>query len=175
MSGTRVSYTLDDKAFRANVDRLGGVLRTGILRAFGTALVLESQHRFLEEREPFGARWAKLLPAYAMIKKGPGILRGGSARGLMETLTYQVSGSSVAIGSNKIYAGVHQFGATITAKNGKRLAFRLGSVNAKGKTKSGIVFAQSVHIPARPYLGFGPKDQRAVMETLQVFVNKGFG
>lgn len=170
MTGARIHATLDDKAFQAAVAKLGGVIRPGILRAIGTGLVEVVQRRFEAARDPFGGAWVALNPAYAAIKKGPGILR---ARGyLQRSITFDASGNHITIGSPMIYAGVHQFGATIKPVRAKALAFRMGGGGGKGGR---IVKAKSVTIPARPYLGFGPEDQREVMEVLQGFVDRSIG
>lgn len=173
MTGARINFKLDDRDFQAAVTKFGGVLRSGTLKAVGMALVTTADARFQDKREPFGATWAPLLPAYALIKRGSRIL---FARGkLVESLTYQVQGSTVMVGSPLIYAAVHQFGAVITAKNAPALAFQLGVRGAKGGIKRAFVHVQKVRIPARPYLGFGPNDQRAVMEVLGGEVKRIFG
>jgi phage gpG-like protein len=143
-----------------------------VARAIGVALVEVVNQRFETGTEPFGAKWQKLNPAYAAIKTGPGILRASLM--LQRSVTFQTSGLQITVGSNRIYAGVHQFGATIKPVNAKALAFRLGVTGAKGGTKAGIVRVKSVTIPARPYLGFGPNDQRAVLQTIGIFVGRTF-
>jgi phage virion morphogenesis protein len=179
MTGARITYKLDDKTFEAAVTKLGGVLRTGVMRQIGVALVEQTNRRFDAGRDPFGQKWQALLPAYAMIKRGPGILRASQM--LQRSVTYAATGNQVTVGSNRIYAAVHQFGATITAKNGKGLAFMLGSAGPRGprggksKTLKHWVHAQSVRIPQRPYLGFGPNDQRAVMEVVAEELQRTFG
>jgi phage virion morphogenesis protein len=166
VTGARIHATLDDKAFQAAVAKLGGVIRPGILRAIGTGLVEVVQRRFEAARDPFGGAWVALNPAYAAIKKGPGILREQGH--LRSNITLDASGNRITIGSTMIYAGVHQFGATIKPVRAKALAFRMGGGGKGGR----IVKAKSVTIPARPYLGFGPEDQREVMEVLQGFVDR---
>lgn len=169
MTGARITYTLNDDAYRAALTKLGGVLHTGVLKTIGVALVETTQHRFETQTEPLGARWAPLNPAYAAIKRGPGILR---ASGLLQRLiTSEVRGHTVTVGSNRVYAAIHQFGGVITPKNGKALAFRMGG-SKKGKPN--LVLAKSVRIPARPYLGFGPADQRAVMDVLDSAIRGAF-
>ncbi len=165
MSGARITYTLDDTAARAAVDRLGGLLRTGVMKAIGVALVEETQQRFDRGVDVWGIRWAPVHPAYAAIKRGPGILRASLM--LQRSITFQAQDNRVTVGSNRIYAAVHQFGATIRPKNARALVFRLGRAGPRGGKGSGIVRTKSVTIPARPYLGFGPQDQRAVMDQLQ--------
>ena len=170
MTGARISFTLDERDFDRRVQQLGGVLRTGVLRAIGTGLVGVTQERFETETDPLGGRWRKLNPGYAAIKRGGGILKESGL--LTRTITFDVRGAAIEIGSNRIYAAVHQFGATIVPVNGRALVFKMGFAGKGGKMKPGLVFARSVHIPARPYLGFGPKDQREVIETLDFFITK---
>lgn len=57
----------------------------------------------------------------------------------------ELTSKSVTVGSDRIYAAMHQFGGTIRPKNGKALVFTIG-----GKK----VFAGKVTIPARPFFPF---------------------
>lgn len=174
MAGSSIHFKLDDKAFRSSVDALGGVLRTGVIRSIGVALLAETERRFDTGHDPSGQRWRGLLPAYAAIKRGNLILVASGT--LRRSLTMQTSGNQVTVGSIMRYAAVHQFGATIKPVSAKALTFRLGfaKVGPRGGKGTGffLVHAKSVTIPARPYLGFGPDDQRAVMETLSGFINR---
>ena len=172
MTGARIEVKFDDKDFAAAVQKMGGVIKTSGLRAIGSALVEVTQKRFDTGTEPYGAKWHPLNPAYAMIKKGPGILRASLQ--LQRSVTFQTRGSDITIGSNRIYAAVHQSGATIKPVNAKALVFRLGISGPRGGKGSGIVRAKSVTIPARPYLGFGPNDYRAVMEKTAELVSTVF-
>ena len=113
MTGARITFKMDDKAFEDSVAKLGGVLKTGVIRAIGEALVEEVNKRFETGKDPLRQNWHPLLPAYAAIKKGPGILRASLM--LQRSVIFSASGNQVTIGSNSIYAGVHQFGAKITA------------------------------------------------------------
>ena len=163
MAGAQIRYTLEDGQVMAAIERLTAV-RFSVLRPIGLALVQVTQERFRDERDPFGQPWAPLNPAYAEIKRGPGILRASGL--LMRSITYRAAAAEVAVGSNRIYAAVHQFGATIRPVRAKALVFRLGSR---------VVRAGSVTIPARPYLGFGPKDQAAVLEVVEEAVETALG
>ena len=172
MTGARLNATLDDKIYRSAVSKLGGVLHSQIPRAIGVALVEQTIRRIETGKDAWGRPFTPLNPAYAMIKRGPGILRESSM--LLRSITSQVSGLTIAVGSNRIYAAVHQFGATITAKGPKGLSFRLGTVGPKGGIRRAWVHVQSVKIPARPYLGFGEKDRTAVREVLASFYGQVF-
>jgi phage virion morphogenesis protein len=170
MTGARISFTLDDRDFSRRVTQLGGALHTTIPRAIGAGLVGVTQQRFETETEPLGGRWQKLNPAYAMIQGGGGILKVSGL--LNRTITSETTGSDILIGSNRIYAAVQQFGATIVPVSARVLAFKMGFLGKRGGIKKGLVFARSVHIPARPYLGFGPKDYRETLDVLDFYINK---
>ncbi|MGH8326615.1 MAG: phage virion morphogenesis protein [Steroidobacteraceae bacterium] len=155
MSGARITYRFEDRAAVAAIERLIA-LRMQVMRPIGIALVQTTQERFRAARDPFGQPWAPLNPAYAAVKRGPGILR---ERGmLMRSITYRAGVDEVEVGSNRRYAAIHQFGGTIVPKSARALRFRLGRR---------VVYARAVTIPQRPYLGFGPEDRRAVLEVLE--------
>jgi phage virion morphogenesis protein len=162
VTGARIRYEFDDRQALAALERLAAV-KFKIMAPIGIALVQTAQERFREERDAFGQPWAALSPAYAAVKKGPGILRKSGL--LMRSITFRAGAAAVAVGSNRVYAAVHQFGATIRAKNAPALVFKLGRR---------VVRVKSVTIPQRPYLGFGPADRRAVLEVLEDAVDAAF-
>lgn len=135
-----------------------------ILRAIGVGLARNTRRRFDLGVDPDGQPWAALHPAYEMDKKGPGILRESGMRGgLQGSITFDVAGRELAVGSNKIYAAVHQFGATIKPRNGPYLVFRMAGA---------LVKARQVTIPARPYLGIGDEDEETVLEVAEAFLDR---
>ena len=163
MSGTQITVGFDGADALAALRRMGQV-HTPLLRAIGVGLAATTRARFNAGRGPDGAAWRPLNPAYAAVKRGPpNILIGvhGMSGGLQGSISFRTGASSVTIGSNKIYAGVHQFGAVIRPK-GKALVFRMAG---------GLAFAKSVTIPARPYLGFGPEDRQTVLDVTGVFLH----
>ncbi|WP_431281651.1 phage virion morphogenesis protein [Humitalea sp. 24SJ18S-53] len=158
MAGATLSARFDDGQVRRAFVVLAAMGRDrGVLAAMGVGLARNTRRRFDAAQDPDGRAWAPLNPAYAAVKKGSGILRDSAMRGgLQGSITSAVEGRSVVVGSNKIYAAVHQFGATITAKKSPTLAFRLGTA---------LVRPRSVTIPARPYLGFSTRDEETVREV----------
>ncbi len=148
-----------DAAIRA-FRQLGRVMSntTPIMRAVGVGLVEGTHTRFEQAVDPEGNPWAPLLPAYKAIKRGPGILRESAMRGgLMGSITFRAGADTVEVGTNKIYAAVHQYGATIVPVKATHLRFFLSG---------GLVEADSVTIPARPYLGVSTEDARMIEETI---------
>lgn len=160
MSGASIEVKIDDAELRAAWRQLELLMAdtTPVMRLIGTGLVEATHLHFEQESAPDGSTWAPLNPVYAATKRGPGILRESAMRGgLMGSITYRAGRDSVETGSNKIYAAIHQFGGTITPKSGKYLVFPLGD---------GYARVGSVTIPARPYLGIGAHEERAILETV---------
>jgi phage gpG-like protein len=120
------------------------------LRSIARAGVASTRRRFQAGRGPDGAAWKKgnKTSGQTLILSGL-LLRSISDR--------PPTDNSVEWGSNRIYAGVHQDGATIRAKNGKALRFAING---------GFVTVQSVTIPARPYLGNNAEDYAAFSKIL---------
>lgn len=161
-----VTLEVDDDQVRAALGALVGAGRdpAPALKNIGFAWVQSTRDRFLAQQSPSGAAWAPLNPAYAAGKRGPGILRElGMAGGLMGSIHHQVPDSrTLLVGTNKVQAAVHQFGATIRPVRAKALVFRLG-----GR----LVFAGAVRIPARPYLGASVADLTEALEIVADFAS----
>ena len=133
-----------------------------LLRQLGVLLQHSTQQRFNYGVDPEGQAWAPLLPAYAAVKTGPAILvNSGMSGGLQGSITFDTGDGFVVVGSNKVYAAVHQFGAVIRPKNAKALVFRLAG---------GVVHAHQVTIPARPYLGLSDADWVEVAELAGEYI-----
>ncbi|WP_332117253.1 phage virion morphogenesis protein [Azorhizobium caulinodans] len=162
---TRVVGTAAIRAFQ----RLSLVMAntTPVMRAIGTGLIEGTHTRFEKAVDPDGTAWAPLNPAYEAIKKGPGILRESAMRGgLMGSITQRATHNTVEVGTNKIHAAVHQFGATITPQNAPHLRFRMGA---------GFVQTNSVTIPARPFLGVSAEDGRMIEEVMVDALDRAVG
>ena len=147
-----------------------------LLADLGEFVVQSTQDRFRTSTAPDGSRW---LPnsetTYLSILgnnhsnedgrlNNRGINRVGSKRPLvgdgtlMRDIHYQISGDLLLVGSNLIYAAVQQFGATIKAKNGKSLSWKVGNQS---------VFVKQVVIPARAYLGISVADEAEMYAIIQ--------
>ncbi len=166
MSGARLTAEFQDAEIRRALAQWRATGRNPVpmMRAVGTRLVANTQDRFDDATAPDGSAWAGLSPGYASLKRGPGILREAGMRGgLQGSITFDTAGSELAIGSNKIYAGVHQFGATIRPKTAPFLRFR---------TATGWAAVRSVTIPARPYLGLSARDEEDTLDVVEFFLQR---
>lgn len=158
MTGTSFTVDLDDVKARAALahweaadgdlgelmDVIGGALRDNVL------------DRFEHGRGPDGTPWKK--SERATRQSGQTLV--DTAR-LRDSITYAASSRDVTVGSNVIYAAIHQFGGTIRAKTARGLLFTV-----PGADGDELVNVMSVNLPARPYLGIGPEDHDAVADLV---------
>lgn len=132
---------------------IGAALRTRILLCFKLGIdPWGNKWRPIKFRAPAGRADAK--GRFKLSKKGAGQQQanstGSAGQPLVDTgdlrgsISVRSDGQGVTVGTNKISARVHQFGATIRPKTGTTLAFP--------GPNGPIVFAKKVTIPARPYL-----------------------
>lgn len=144
---------------------------TPAMRAIATALQSQTEENFSAEAGPLG-KW----PAVKDKKRQGGKILQDTGR-LAASVTPFWSASEAGIGSNAIYAAIHQLGGTIEKAAQSRLVRH--RTNAKGELLrsdalggKGLVFAKkghkrvaerwfeqgahSVTIPARPYLPVFP-------------------
>lgn len=164
-----VTFSFDWAAASSAFQRLQHAMAdtTPITRAIGVGLVTSTQDRFDDQVAPDGSAWAPLNPTYAAGKRGAGILRESAMRGgLQGSITYRAGRTEVQVGSNKIYAGVHQGGAVITAKNSPFLVFKMG-----GR----LVKTRSVTIPARPFVGISSDDQVMILDVVEGGLARALG
>ena len=148
-----VTMELDRKQLgnaEAGLARLASLVAdmTPVMDAIGALLVSNTQARFSEGVAPSGEKWKPSLRAE--LEGGQTMMDGGD---LYRSIAHKASRDQVEVGTNKIYAAVHQFGATIRAKNVPFLRFKVG-----GR----FVSKPSVTIPARPFIGFDATDKKDV-------------
>ena len=130
-----------------------------LLKPLGTVLVRGVRDRFEHQVDPEGNPWEPLQPWYAPMKRNSRILTESGA--LVGSMVWEAAGHELAVGSNLVYAGVHQEGMTIRAKTpGGLMIFHDSLGNAWGA-------AQEVYVPARPFLGISAEDERAVGDVVE--------
>jgi phage virion morphogenesis protein len=149
MTGIRIEIQGADEAL-ATLQR--AIDRTenprGLFDNIGKSLVERTLQRFIEERGVDGNPWPPSIRALA--EGGQTLSKSGDLRG---KFTHNATDTGVEIGTNVLYAAIHQFGGTITAKTPKGLRFKVGG---QWVTKS------QVTIPARPFLGIDDDDEREI-------------
>lgn len=137
-------------------------LKMGDLRSaldeIGSMIVASTQQRFIEGRDPDGMPWK---PSHrATSENGQTLVLGGYLR---DSIVHAVGRDSVEIGTNLIYARIHQFGGTIRAKSGKNLRFKVGNR---------WVSKPEVTIPARPFLGLSEADAAEIHTIIKDYIEE---
>lgn len=158
MAGVSLIAQIQDQALKAELAKLVGAPKR-MLAPMGMALVKGTERRFRGAVDPDGGAWKALLPAYAAIKRGPGILRASGM--LMRSIHAKVGADQVEVGSGRIYARVHQLGAVIVPKNARFLRFRLAG---------GFVRALKVTIPSRRFLGIDAQDEQEIGDVAEALL-----
>ena len=122
--------------------------RAGLMDELASFGVSSTQQKFIDQRDPDGKSWS---PSRRAQEQGGKTLQNSNR--LFQSLSSEATQAFAAWGSNVIYAGIHQLGGTIKAKNGKKLVF---------KGYRGFVSVSQVEIPARPYLGISKDDESEI-------------
>lgn len=148
----KVTIEYDDSEVNAGMARMlaVGEKPETFLDPIGSLLKTSTQLRFNDSTGPDGSPWAAVL-------RGGKPLRDTGVH-LMNAVNHRVEGNSVLVGVPPPWATVHQFGATIAAKNAKTLRFKIGDR---------WVSKKSVTIPARPFLGVSEEDKAGILNVLQ--------
>ncbi|CZT36369.1 phage virion morphogenesis protein [Rhizobium sp. 9140] len=155
---TAATITIDDASINDALARLlaaAGNIKP-VLKNIGEFEAKVTRRRFIDQKDPNGAPWVALNPLYAKTKKGPGILRG-ETRSLSQ-IVWQLAGDGVEIGSNEVYARIHNEGGTIRPKTAEALVFSMGGQTFK---------VQSVKIPKRQFLGFNEASITAILDIVK--------
>lgn len=151
-------------------DRLSAILkrltsterRQVLMESIGAFGVSSTQEHFIDQRAPDGTAWA---PSARATATGGKTLRDSNL--LFQSLTYKAGHKEVEWGTNRIYAGIHQFGGDIVPKTKKALKFALHN----GK----VIVTRKVTIPARPFLGVSEEEGRRVEKIAADFTRKETG
>lgn len=169
MAGIGIRIEVDDAAVTATLRR--AVARISDLRpvmaAIGSRVEASTILRFEQERGPDGAEWKR--SHRAREEAGQTLTDTARLRGsITHVLRGSGSGVEALVGTNVVYAAVHQFGDKTRARVIRPRARKALKFTAGGKT----VFAKHVNhpgstIPARPFLGLSGGDRREIRRIVE--------
>lgn len=155
MADIRIVIEIPDKEMRAKIARLVDIPNMEMKDAIGALVVSQTQRRIdVEKTAPDGTPWK---PNHAGSET---LVQSGALR---DTIDYDVSGDQIEVGSPLIYAGVQHFGAVIVPKEASHLVFAIG-----GRT----IFAKSVEIPARPFLGISAANENEIENEIENIIRR---
>jgi len=143
-----ITLELDQTEARAAIQRLIrlGTDLTPLMQDIGEHLLNTTRERFREEQAPDGTPWAPLSNTTRQ-RKTRNRNKILTEEGLLGSqIVYRATASSLEIGSNRVYAATHQFGAT---------------QGQYGSTSRGAPIPWG-NIPARPFLGISPEDETSI-------------
>lgn len=149
MSGTAIEIVTNAHAFAAEMteiaERFGSALPA--MEIIGEIVTTSVQRNFEKGGRPAG--WQPLSSATLAMKKGGSVLIGkGFGGGLLGSIHAEPAANQVMIGTDKIYAAIHQFG---------------------GQAGRGL----KTTIPARPFLLVQDEDWPEITESLGEYLLTG--
>ena len=159
----RIDLKLDDREAQAAFNRLlqAGRDLTPAMRAVGEHLLNTTRERFRDEEAPDGTPWAE-LSAVTLKRKRRNVDKILTERGYLSgTIAYRIGGDFVEIGSSRVYASTHQFGA---AKG------EFGGVRTSLPGRSFFTPIPWGDIPARPFLGVSDEDRDAISDAIYDYI-----
>lgn len=162
--GLSIEVIVADGGLSGALRRLGGLgaRPRPVMAAAARVVGASTEARFDASKGPGGIAWKPIWSrqpkgkqkqvAPAMRKSGKPLVDTGSLR---RSIKSTVDDNSAFIGPDgsgtSKFAAVHQFGATITPK-------KAGGLLVFAGPDGGLIFAKSVTIPARPFLGIDGQD-----------------
>ncbi|MDO4720471.1 MAG: phage virion morphogenesis protein [Peptostreptococcaceae bacterium] len=143
------------------LQRLSALDRKRLNRVIAEALRESTIERFQNEEDPEGTSWQPSLRAQGQNgSAGKTLAKSGR---LKSSLSAHATDSGFAVGTNLIYAKIHQFGGVIAAKTRKGMLFKIGDR---------FVRVHSVRMPKRSYLGVSQEDRREVAMEIDEFMQE---
>jgi len=187
MAGISLDITIKDQRIKR---LLGGIQRrmgdlTPAMKIIGQIIRTSIVRNFEKGGRP--AKWTPLSPATKARRKGRKILMDqGMGGGLAGSIHARADKDSVTIGTNKIYAAVHQFGAdkgsfgTVEAKIKMHMRKITQAFGRPVKSRKVVVRTHTRktklpwgNIPARPFIMVQPEDWDEIRESLSDFIMTG--
>lgn len=129
----------DWKKFEGHLEKMVSFNFTGLHSEIGEYLVSDTKRRFKEGIDPQGHRWQ---PSKRAKATGRGKTLVDKAR-LKNSFGYKASPDQVQVGTNVIYAGIHQYGGVIKQKKRK------------------------IRMPRRAFMGINERNTREIVSMVR--------
>jgi phage virion morphogenesis protein len=144
MSAVAIRIDLDDALLKAALDSIETLMKdlSDPLESLGAVLLSSTLGRFERGVGPDGVQWRP--SSRAIDQGGQTLIDTGLLR---SSMVYQTGPDSVRVGSNMVYASIHQEG---------------GQAGRGGK----------VQIPARPFLGIDAEDRDEIRAIVDDWISE---
>lgn len=119
---------------------------TPVMDEIGSMLVTSTQDRFETGKGPDGDDWLRSIRVAEAQGNAQTLVDSGRLR---DSITHEPGNDQVEIGSNVVYAAIHQFGGEA----------------GRGK---------AVTLPARPYLGLSAEDKSEIEAIIDDYLMEAF-
>lgn len=182
--GASFTVEVDDREIREALDAILARMEDTrpFLQDIGQLLMNSVQENFRREQAPDGTPWTPLRPGtikdrLRARRSAKGILRRSGM--LYGSIAWQLEGDGVRVGASTAYAAIHQFGGSIDRKArsgtvwhgrlrkgvaGRRFAKKTNKTSTATPVQIG---AHTITMPARPFLGVSPTDERRILEAAE--------
>lgn len=180
MTGALLTINLrDDDSVLAHLGMLLGRVENPepMYRDIGQALITSTHHRWDRGVAPDGSPWPPSLRVIADPSKKTLIL---STR-LYRSVTANASPTGVEVGTNVIYAAIHQLGGVISKaartavlhfKTNKRTGVsRFAKPSKADRARKATIGAHTITMPARPFLGLDQDDPRTIQTIVENYLS----
>jgi len=172
-AGARITVDVEDGALRAALKRMTAQLddMAPVMDEIGGVLVSSTADRFEREGGPDGTPWK---PSGRARRVGGQTL--SETGRLRSSIVHRADGSGVDVGTNVVYAAIHQFGGAVKRPARRQvLAFnakgtRFASRRSTRARKAGSVRVaiadigeHEINMPARPFLGVSDADRVSIL------------
>lgn len=131
-----------------------------------TRLLASTQQRFRDQRGPDGSPWRKVRRGGQALRKS-GRLRNSIKRAFDDR--------SAEVGTNLVYAKVHQFGFNgdvAVSEHPRRIKKAFGRRLRFAVWQTVRAHQRHMRVWGRPYLGFSDADEAGVLEALRAHLGK---
>ena len=119
MSGTAINIEAHGlERLHERLNRFTGTNLSMLHDALGSEIEDQTRRRISDEKQsPEGSRdWDDWSEDYAPTRhQGQSLLQGEGD--LLDSITYQISGNQIEVGTNLVYAAIHQFGGAEVGNN----------------------------------------------------------
>ncbi|WP_410757253.1 phage virion morphogenesis protein [Erwinia psidii] len=178
MAGYKITFNVSD--FDVMMGHLIGNIqkRRPMMRALAGDMIDAVEENFAQQGRPAWAGWS---PRYARKRKGGKILQRSGR--LAASISSHSDNDSASVGTNVVYARIHQEGGTVNIASRSQQAYYRQHKNGRvsnrfvKKSKSNYsewntIGAYKITMPARPFLHLTESDIERLEETAADYIDR---